>query len=793
MAGDMHRAATSHSLRFLIYRRPDDYYLGARHTGHLLPTAALVTTDDPYEADFCLLPEDLRRLQVDLGRESVARFVTSLSHYAQFPEKHLLWSTHDDCRSPVPEALFCKASVAASEAGRILAVPYLVEDCGRLCHFEPSRFRWDTCFIGYPGSFPLRERLLLAVSADRRLAAHLDIAPKFHGHLDPELRAARRQRYLDALEDSLTALCPRGDGMNSIRFFETLSMGRIPVLIADGCLLPFASQIPYDRFVIRIAERDVDRAPRIICEWMERITPAEVLQRCREARNTWEQMLAPQSFMQPLLRELAGEHARRQGLHAYQRGHHADAESWFRHALQVLPDDPQAVRWLALLLHEEGRFEESITLLGTRLRSAVPVSGVHRLLGEAYQQTGRLSAARQQFSQALVEDPRNPELLVNLGTVNAALDRWDEALRVLAEAAALAPESAAAWMNLGCALQARHQMAEATAAFRRAVRLDPRHGTAAWNLAQNLLLRGEFSEGFALLEARFNKRDPVPSPNIDAPRWRGEPLAGKAVLVWTEQAFGDAIQFVRYIPMLAGLGARVLLYNHLRPLQRLLHSLPGMTALVDAEDSVPVVDYQVPLLSLPDLFRTTAATIPHDMVPYLAPDPALVMRWRRELSRETGVRIGLCWAGRPEPDPRRSATLADLAPLCRLTGVKFYSLQLGEAATQVLSPPQGMHLQDLTADIRDFEDTAAIMLQLDLVISVDTSVAHLAGALGRPVCVLLPFVPDWRWMLARQDCPWYPTMRLFRQQQPGDWAGAVDELLSFLLGAETPGGDQDDN
>lgn len=776
--------------RFLVYRRPDDYYLGARHTDRLLPTAPLVTTNDPHEADFFLLPEDLRRLQIDLGHEAVSRFVTSLPHYGQFPEKHLFWSSHDDCSSPAPEALFCKTSAATSGAGRILAVPYLVEDVGSHWLSGVPRLCRDTCFVGYPGSSFLRERLLLAVASDRRLTSHLDIAPKFHGHLDPELRAVRRQRYLEVVSTSLTALCPRGDGMNSIRFFETLSMGRIPVLIADGCLLPFASQIPYDRFVIRIAEGEVDQAPRIIRDWIERKTPDELLQRCREARSAWERMLAPESFMQPLLKELAAEHARRQGMRAYDAGEAAEAESWLLQALQVLPDDPRTVRYLAALLHEHGRFDESIALLEARQRSAIPASGIHRLLGEAYQQGGRLGEARQQFEHALVEEPENPDLLINQGTVNAALDRWEEALRCLADAAVLAPESSAAWMNLGCVLQACHRMAEATAAFRRAVQLNPRHGTAAWNLAQNLLLRGEFSEGFALLEARFGKREPVPSPDIDAPRWRGEQLAGKTILVWTEQAFGDAIQFVRYLPLLAEQGARVVVHNHLRPLQRLLRSAPGVALLIGDQDAVPVADYQVPLLSLPGLFHTTAATIPA-AVPYLAPAAATVDRWCRLLSPTSGIRIGLCWAGRPVPDPRRSACLDDLAPLARVGGALFYSLQMGDGAEQAAKPPCGMRLTDLTGDIRDFEDTAALLQQLDLVISVDTSVAHLAGALGKPVCVLLPFMPDWRWMLTRRDCPWYPTMRLFRQKRPGDWAEPVHELLSFLLATGPSGEDQD--
>lgn len=769
------------TLKFLIYRVGVDYYLGDRHSGSRLPTKLLTGTEEPEEADFFLLPEDLNRLQDDLGIAGVARFINSLPLFSRYPERHLFWSSHDNAASPVREAIFCKCSVSAREPGELIPIPYLVEDLAAYHHTEPERFRYDSCFIGYPGSSPLREKMLLAVAADRQLSSCLDIAPKFHSHLPPEIRAARRQKYLDTLSCSLTALCPRGDGMNSIRFFEALSMGRIPVLISDNCLLPFASRISYDRFVIRVAEGEVDDTAGIILDWIREKSTAELMQRCREARQAWEQLLSPASFMGSLLAELTFRNCIARGFESYNSQNLVSAEGWFRAALQTAPQEPRVTGYLALLLNEAGRYGETITLLSAEGGKSGEIPGRNRILGEALQQSGDYLKGVEHFMAALQQEPEDVTLLVNLATSCAALDRYEEAERYLLQGVQLEPESSLLWMNLGGVLQSMQQIDRATEAYRRAVALDRSNGTPLWNLSQILMLQGRFEEGLPLFDARFIKKQPVPLPRIAAPPWRGEPLAGKTVLVCTEQAFGDAIQFARYLPLLAQQGATVLLLNHLKPLDSLLCSVPGVSAVLNDESQLPPVDYYTPLLSLPRLLNTTVNSIPNLPSPYLYPSAERIESWRRWIRPGDAVRIGLCWGGRPEPDPRRSARLADFAPLAVLEGVQLYSLQMGDAAEQIKTEATGLQLIDLTDRISDFEDTAALISLLDLVISVDTSVAHLAGALGGKVFTLLPYIPDWRWMLGRNDSPWYRTMRLFRQQQRGDWGGVVKELVGGLL------------
>ena len=793
--------------QFYLYQPDRQYYLGPRHNGWRLPAGLIQTADDPTSVDYFLLLEDLRRLQIDLGIEAVRQFIEELPYYQQSPEQHIFWSSHDDPRSPLPTALFCKTSVNRQEPGRFIAVPYPVDDFRQHSHFDLNRVIWQTSFVGYPGSSPLREQLLLAVAADQRLTSQLDIAPKFHSHLDQAVREKRRKRYLDIMQASLTVLCPRGDGMNSIRFYEALSMGRIPVLISDNCVLPFEELISYERFVIRIAEQDVCHAPRLTTDWINQKSAGDIMQRCREAREAWEQLLAPERIIYPLQQLVMRQHASvrnepfhvatqqskqelnadwytatvclQQALASYESGNTAAAEQLLRKGISAAPDDPELIRCLALLLNEAGRFSETLALLFHANTRQTIFPSLSRLLGEAYQQTGQWTEARQQFSLAHQQEPDNPRLLMNSGIVCSRLNRQDEALLYLEKAAVLEPASAQILMNLGCILQSLGRIHEATAVMRKAVQLEPDYGTAVWNLSQLLLLQGLFKEGWSLFEARFRKRDPVSLPQIAAP-WNGEKLAGKTIVITTEQAFGDAIQFVRYLPLLARQGARVILYNHLQPLQQLFRSVPGITAVVEDPALVATADYQVPMLSLPCLFQTTEATIPNLLIPYLAPSSAKHAVWKDELKGIPGTKVGLCWAGRPEPDPRRSATLHDLAPLAALQETVFYSLQLSKEAAAASQPPPGMQLVDLTNEIHHFEDTAALICQLDLVISVDTSVAHLAGALGKPVYLLLPFAPDWRWMLGREDSPWYPTMRLFRQETPGDWSGPVSSVLKTL-------------
>ena len=276
------------------------------------------------------------------------------------------------------------------------------------------------------------------------------------------------------------------------------------------------------------------------------------------------------------------------------------------------------------------------------------------------------------------------------------------------------------------------------------------------------------------------------------PQWRGEDLADKTIFLHSEQGYGDTIQFLRYVPLLASRGGRVIL--EVPPsLGRLAEQLQGAAQVFASGAVTPAADFFCPLLSLPRAFGTTVATIPGE-VPYLAADRAAVAAWRRRLADLEGLRVGLVWAGNPRPnqpganriDRRRSVTLGHFANLAEVPGVSFVSLQKGQAASQTRSPPPGLLVHDWTDELTDFADTAALIEALDLVISVDTSVVHLAGALGKPTWLLNRFDTCWRWLLNRDDSPWYPTLRQFRQPSPGDWnsviCGVRDALQRLAAG-----------
>jgi hypothetical protein len=265
------------------------------------------------------------------------------------------------------------------------------------------------------------------------------------------------------------------------------------------------------------------------------------------------------------------------------------------------------------------------------------------------------------------------------------------------------------------------------------------------------------------------------------PPWDGRPLEGRTLLLHAEQGFGDAIQFIRYLPLAAERGGRIIIECQAQ-LQRLFQINAGGSQIVASGQPMPDFDSHCPLLSLPWVFGTTLASVP-DIVPYLRADAENVGSWRQRLAEHSQVvKVGLVWSGNPahKNDRCRSMTLARLAPLAQTRGVRFFSLQKGEAATEARTPPPGMELIDWTEELTDFADTAALIAHLDLVIAVDTAVAHLAGAMGKPVWTLLPFVPDWRWLLEREDSPWYPSMRLFRQPFWGDWDSVIERVADEL-------------
>jgi len=401
-------------------------------------------------------------------------------------------------------------------------------------------------------------------------------------------------------------------------------------------------------------------------------------------------------------------------------------------------------------------------------------------LGVVCRDKGLLSESRCFFYQALAIDPEYADCLINLGNAFFGEDRLEEAEQSYRKALQISPADVRAHQNLGVALQVLGRIAEAEAAFRMALRIDPGYATARWNLAVLKLLTGHFREGFQEFEARFSKNEPVPLRYAALPLWDGSSFAGKTLLVHAEQGFGDTFQFLRYLPLVAERGGKVLFECQHESLRDLLTaSLRGTAFVYVRGETIPEVDLQTPLLSLPRIFGTTLETIPLS-VPYLMPLMKGLERWRERLQSDNGFRVGLVWAGRPKPDPKRSASLQALAPLATVPGTVFYSLQVGSGSEQALNPPAGMNLLDYTAELRDFSATASLAANLDLIITIDSAAAHLAGALGIPVWLLLPYAADWRWLTGRNDSPWYPGMRLFRQERPGDWCGPVATMVEML-------------
>jgi hypothetical protein len=406
--------------------------------------------------------------------------------------------------------------------------------------------------------------------------------------------------------------------------------------------------------------------------------------------------------------------------------------------------------------------------------------------GIALRRLGRLEEAASAYGEALRLDPANAMAHNNLGNLQATAG--DNAAAVVSFRAALErnPNLVEAYNNLGSALTQAVRPTEAFAAFRNAIALRADYPDPHFNLGVALLLSGQLAEGWREYEWRWR----VPAferavRRFPQRQWSGEALSGARLLLHAEQGLGDTLQFCRYVPLIAADTAIILEVQ--KPLTRLMASLPGGARIVVAGETLPEFDVHCPLMSLPMAFGTDLATIPRG-VPYLAAAPEAAAIWRRRVEALRGLRVGLAWAGDPRPDRpaahavdrRRSLALAALAPLATVSGVSWISLQKGAAAAQAAVPPTGMMLHDWTGELRDFADTAALIEALDLVVTVDTAVVHLAGALGKPVWLLNRFDTCWRWLTSREDSPWYPTLRLYRQEAPGEWAQVIERVARDL-------------
>jgi tetratricopeptide (TPR) repeat protein len=397
-----------------------------------------------------------------------------------------------------------------------------------------------------------------------------------------------------------------------------------------------------------------------------------------------------------------------------------------------------------------------------------------------YKQLGRFEEAAACCRREAEIAPENADAPYNLGLTLQNLDRLGEAAVAYQRALELRPGYIDALINLGSVKRQLGQVAGALPCFETAVRLQPENAEAHWEQCVTLLALGEFERGWQEFEWRWRQPDfAVSLPGILSPRWGGEELNGRRILLHAEQGYGDAIQFVRYAPLVAARGGRVII-GCSAPLRMLFETVAGVEAVITQFAKLPPCDWQAPLMSLPAIFKTTLASVPGHVPYFSVPAEPVALAPGPEGRR----RIGLVWAGRPthRNDRRRSIPFEAISPLLADGDSAWFSLQVGRTEPELGRLIQEGKITDWGGRLGDFMDTARAIARLDLVIAVDTAVAHLAGALGKPVWLLLPFEAEWRWLVERTDSPWYPTMRLFRQNQAGNWPEVIARLAAALTG-----------
>ncbi|HWR39344.1 MAG TPA: tetratricopeptide repeat protein [Patescibacteria group bacterium] len=507
----------------------------------------------------------------------------------------------------------------------------------------------------------------------------------------------------------------------------------------------------------------------------------EIQNKYDEARTFFAQAveLRPDS---PLLQYNLGCSLQRQG-------ETDQAISCFRQAIELQPDYIEALCNLGNLEIEQNQSEQAIARFHYILSLNPDYMPAHLNMGNIYKARQDLKTAEQHYRRAADLAPDHPGIWQNLGNIFRERDQIPEAEDAYRRAIKLDPEFVAAYTNLGFVLLEQGRPQEALAAYNRSLELKPDPDVYG-NRSQALLMAGNLAEGFVEYEWRTKTALHAPIYNWckHVPPWQGEIFSGRRLLVYTEQGFGDYLQFIRYLPQIKERGGIVILAAH-KAMLRLSAGLSGADYVVEhAEDTYRRLQFDLvlPLLSLPAIFGTTLNTIPAKPA-YLHSNPRLAKQWRDRMAAAgaTGrqFKIGLVWAGNPKNTMglKRTCGFAPITALAELPNTLFFSLQLGPAAQEAQNRPSQMQLVDLTADIHDFADTAAIIANLDLVISIDTGVAHLAAALGKPVWLSLPLAQEWRWLLHRSDSPWYPTVRLFRQTDRGDWSGVFQSMYSALL------------
>ena len=506
------------------------------------------------------------------------------------------------------------------------------------------------------------------------------------------------------------------------------------------------------------------------------------------------------------------------GMIAYQAGRKDIAIGLIAQAIAEQPDEAWFLSNLGVILQRQGRLDEAAELHRRAIALQPDNAEAHNNLGTVLHEQGLLLDAHDCYRRALELAPDYVDALTNLGAVLKAGKKYEDALTLQRRAVEIHPDYAEAHNNLGNALKELGRFEDAAASYERALELQPDsvitltnrgivlrelgrldeeyacyakamalapdYPEAHWNHAFALMADGDFVRGWAEYEWRWRRtgaRSPEEVwPPLALPFWSGDTGEGRTILLWSEQGLGDCLQFVRYAPLVQALGWRVIL--HVPDSQKeLLDAFPGITVLGESE-APPKVEVQCPLMSLPRLMGSTVGTVPA-ATPYLRPDPILAARWQDRLAEMKGRKLGVVWRGNPlhHRDRQRSMEPRWLAACLDLPGVAVISLQPGAHADELAALNCQGRLLDAGPDLTSFAETAALMARLDMVISVDSSAAHLAGALGLPVWTLLDSNAEWRWMRHRADSPWYPTMRLFRQTSPGDWETVMRNVRAELL------------
>lgn len=493
----------------------------------------------------------------------------------------------------------------------------------------------------------------------------------------------------------------------------------------------------------------------------------------------------------------------------------------YQQALELQPSYAKAHNNLGLALSQRGDGPAAVAQYQQAVALDPTYAEAYSNLGSALQELGQYAAAIAAYERSLQLQPHNAEVYFNLGNAYRELNQWDTAIHYYQQAIEHQPQRAEFHTNLGWILQERQQIAAAVEQYQQAAALDPRNVEALTNLgiiryeqrdlegaiaayeqaiqaqpdaaqthlylSMALLCQGNFTAGFAEYEWRWHCDEFQPR-DLPGERWNGAPAIGQTLLLYTEQGLGDTIQFIRYLPRIAAMVGAIVV--ECRPeLVRLLSAMPEISQVVQRGDPLPAFNLHLPLMSLPFVLGEQLATLPQEC-PYLRAPITMELPQR---SRER-LTVGLVWAsGQPQHRQRwrwyqtRSMALSVCRDLFHVPEVQVYSLQVGDHAADIERFGLGDRLLDLSPHLQDLADTAAAIAQLDLVISVDTVVAHLAGALGKPVWTLLPYAADWRWLLDRTDSPWYPTMRLFRQDRPGGWTGVLHEVQQELSAVITSG------